>query len=373
MNKIIKATLSSSVILCSSAQAAGLYLYELANSDVGFASAGNAARAQDASVLATNPAGLSHLQGRSFTGGLQGLYGDATYEMNSGRDAGNVIGFVPMGSAFYSQQIDEQLTLGVGLYGNYGMGLEYDNFPISEGKTQSVVLQPSASYRLNEQWSLGAGLGLHYGTFEAKGPILSSDVDDTDVAYNAKLGVLYEPSSNTRLGLAYTSKAEFDFKLSGNIAPLDLDFSTNSGAISPQQIAFSAYHRVNDQLAIMGNLNWQDWSDYSSNDKFQDTYQIAFGTQFTVNPNIKWNAGVAYDTSMFKHQYNGDVTIPTGGAIRIGTGIDYALSGGRTLGFAFTGVFIDSSEVSDLTESLNGHYHNPALYFFTTTYSWSAN
>ncbi|SDG74908.1 long-chain fatty acid transport protein [Vibrio xiamenensis] len=370
MNKLLKATLSGSVLLCSSAHAAGLYLYELANTDVGFASAGNAARAQDASVLATNPAGLSHIQGRSFTGGLQGLYGDATYEMDSGADGGNVVGFVPMASAFYSQQMDENLTVGIGLYGNYGMGLEFDNFPLSEGKTQSVILQPSASYRLNEHWSLGAGLGIHYGTFEAKGDLLSSDVDDTDVAINGKFGVLYEPSDRTRFGLAYTSKAEFDFKLKGNVAPMNLDFSLNSTAVSPQQIAMSAFHQVNDRFAIMGNLNWQNWEDYSSNDKFRDTYQVAFGTQYQLNPTVKWNAGIAYDTSMFKHQYNGDLTIPTGGAVRVGTGFDYALSEGRSVGVAFTGVFIDSSSVSDMG-AYNGHYHNPALYFLNVTYSWA--
>src|SRR4029079_15453573 len=53
------------------ATAEGFSLYEIATSDVGLASAGWAAQAQDPATLLKNPAGMSRLEGNQFQGGAQ--------------------------------------------------------------------------------------------------------------------------------------------------------------------------------------------------------------------------------------------------------------------------------------------------------------
>ena len=50
------------------ADAGGLSLYEVATADVGLASAGWAARAQDPSTLLKNPAGMSLIGGQPVSG-----------------------------------------------------------------------------------------------------------------------------------------------------------------------------------------------------------------------------------------------------------------------------------------------------------------
>ncbi|NJN47426.1 MAG: hypothetical protein HC808_14195 [Candidatus Competibacteraceae bacterium] len=61
------------IALCSAAFAAGptfgggLIAYEVGTADVGLASAGNGARAQDASTVFTNPAGMTRLQGHAVS------------------------------------------------------------------------------------------------------------------------------------------------------------------------------------------------------------------------------------------------------------------------------------------------------------------
>src|SRR5215469_15166987 len=67
------------LIANQSAQAGGISLYEIATPDVGLASAGYAARADDASTLFKNPAGMSRLDGVQFQGGLQALYGNLSF------------------------------------------------------------------------------------------------------------------------------------------------------------------------------------------------------------------------------------------------------------------------------------------------------
>src|SRR5512134_513660 len=54
------------LLLPTVAQAGGLSLYEIATSDVGLASAGWTARAQDPATLLKNPAGMSLLEGNQF-------------------------------------------------------------------------------------------------------------------------------------------------------------------------------------------------------------------------------------------------------------------------------------------------------------------
>ncbi len=65
--------LYSSWISIQSAYASGAILYELGTPDVGLASAGYAARAQDASTLFKNPAGMSLLEKSELQIGLQAL------------------------------------------------------------------------------------------------------------------------------------------------------------------------------------------------------------------------------------------------------------------------------------------------------------
>ena len=52
------------------AWAGGIMLYQFGSPDVGFAAAGYAARAQDASTVFTNPAGMSRLEKSQVLGGL---------------------------------------------------------------------------------------------------------------------------------------------------------------------------------------------------------------------------------------------------------------------------------------------------------------
>lgn len=82
----------------------------MGTSDLGLASAGRAARAQDPSVIAANPAGLARLEGSQIVRGVQGLMGKVAYEAgpgaSAGGDGGNALDFTPGGSLFASHAVD---------------------------------------------------------------------------------------------------------------------------------------------------------------------------------------------------------------------------------------------------------------------------
>src|SRR5262249_59994579 len=63
-----------SISFSTKATAGGFFLSEIGTPDVGLASAGYAARAQDASTLFTNPAGMTRLQESQLLVGVQPIY-----------------------------------------------------------------------------------------------------------------------------------------------------------------------------------------------------------------------------------------------------------------------------------------------------------
>jgi long-subunit fatty acid transport protein len=80
---LISSALACGVFMQQSALAGGASLYEISTPDVGLASAGYAAGAQDASTLFKNPAGMSLLTGPQLESSLQVLYGNVQFQGNS--------------------------------------------------------------------------------------------------------------------------------------------------------------------------------------------------------------------------------------------------------------------------------------------------
>ena len=91
------ATLALGVFtLSSSSHAAGLWLHETGTEDLGTATAGRAASANDASIAAGNPAGMPLLsEEHSVTATMQMLYVNARFDsetkINGGGDGGLTI------------------------------------------------------------------------------------------------------------------------------------------------------------------------------------------------------------------------------------------------------------------------------------------
>ena len=78
------AVLASLGAICAPAFAGGISLYEVGSADVGLAAAGYGARAQDASTVLTNPAGMTRLDGTQVLAAGQLLWGDVKFSVGGG-------------------------------------------------------------------------------------------------------------------------------------------------------------------------------------------------------------------------------------------------------------------------------------------------
>jgi long-chain fatty acid transport protein len=403
---------------CQHAQAGGIMLSEIATDNVGLANAGAAARAQGPSTIASNPAGLSYLRGTQVTGGLQVLYGDLSFNRDRdtnvpGSDSGNALDAAPGGSFFISHQLDDKWSIGFGSYGDFGLAANYDNdwsgrYFAQNASVAGLSLVPSVAYRFNEQWSIGLGVKAMYGMLQTqtaidRSPLARTDRDDGQVkyqnntwGYGVNLGVIYAPQSGTRIGLAYTSKIDLDFKDRLDVkgrGPLTdrLDgLNTSLDTQVPQTVTLSLFQQLDPRWALLATMNWQDWSQFgdvgvqvdtdiagsratSIDAQYKDTYQLALGAQYQATPKLLWNVGVAYDTAAVSDG-NRTLSAPMNDSWRLATGATYALDAGTEINFSWALVWLGDMPV-DQTKALSGNrasgqFDNAWIQALTTNMTW---
>jgi long-chain fatty acid transport protein len=363
------------------AQAGGLYLYEVGSPDVGAAAAGYAARAQDASTVYTNPAGMTRLSRPELMLGVQPMYLNMKFSPNSSTTTsgpdGDASTWIPGGSLFYAHPVTKDLHAGFAVVGNFGLSVEYEDnwvgrYYAQEATLQGITFMPAVSYRVAPGLSIGAGLGMMYGTLKTTIAIPNRQLfdplpdgqltlEDHDWGFNGKFGILYELDKATRFGVTYTTDTKLDFSTTtefSGLGPILQDFLRNRGLLdapldlgvtAPQAVMVSAFHDFTEKLALMANIGWEQWSKFGkvevgiySNDpqslttqlQYKDTWHGALGAQYRVSDPWLLTTGVAYDSSMINDDQRSPA-LPVGDTWRFGLGGLYTYSEKVTLGTAY--------------------------------------
>lgn len=393
--------MKKSILIClglfisQSTHASGLYFYEIGTEDTALAGAGQAARAQDASTIVTNPAGMTRLPDHMFTGGLQAMDGDISYKMDEGsrgKSPGDIMRVFPNASAFYSQKINDDFFAGIGLYGNYGLGTDYGNWAgdrlIKKSTMAALTVSPSLAYKLNDRLSIGGSVNVNYGFLSLTRNVDGDDETekDHDWAMSYRLGLLMALTDQTRAGMTWTSKTEYDFDIDAkarfpNLPNVEYDLPISAQVRAPQQIMLSLVHDINQQWSVMGDLGWQDWSQFGSPqvsvsgqdidkaNRLKDSWHTALGVQYRPTEQWRLNAGVAFDSTIYESQSDVALTLPTGDEWRFATGAQYQVTPQSNIGFAVSYLHMQSSRVQS-PALLKGRYDNPYLWFASVNYSY---
>lgn len=406
-------------IACSPlAHAGGIMLYEVGSDNTGLVNAGSAARAQGPSTIASNPAGLSYLEGTQISAGAQVVYGHVKFDADSntnvsGSGSGNAITPTPGASFFISHKLDDNWSVGFGNYADFGLALDYKNdwagrYSAQYGSIGGLSFVPSVAYRFNDQWSIGVGVKAMYGMLQTQSNIDQSPLGITDRSdgqykyhdntwgFGGNVGVIYSPQAGTRIGLAYTSEVKLDFesgltvhgsgplvnRLNGTNTSLDLSV--------PQTATLSLYQQLDPRWALLATVNWQDWSKFGDiyanvdtsrlgaqsttvDAHYRDTYQMALGAQFQATNKLLWNLGLAYDTSAVTDA-NRTVGNPMSSAWRLGTGATYALNHDTDLNVSWDLVWmgdLPTDQSKPLSgDRISGSYTNAWLQSLTGNMTW---
>lgn len=371
-----------------------LYFYEIGTEDTALAGAGQAARGQDASTIVTNPAGMTLLPDHMVTGGLQALGGDVNYELSHSkyRSPGNVMNVMPNGSFFYTQKVTDKAFAGIGVYGNYGLGIDFGDWAgsrlIKSSTMGAATLSPSFAYALNERLSIGGSANINYGFLSLTREVNGTDEKekDHDWALSFRTGLLFLLTEQTRFGVTWTSKSDYDFHVNtqakfANFPDVTYELPVSAQVSAPQQVMLSMVHDINRRWSIMADLGWQDWSEFGApqvivNDKvidqsnrMKDTWHSALGLQYRPTVDWRFNTGIAFDSTPYRDQNDVSLTLPTGDEWRFGAGAQYQMTPASNIGFAAEYLKMQSSYAQS-PRLLQGSYEDPYLWFISINYSY---
>lgn len=152
------------------ASASAFQLKENSAKGLGRAYAGSAAAGGDASVVANNPAAMSELDGTylqaditaiNFSAKFKGSAHDALGRPISGGNGGDAGTTLPVPAFAFATKVSDRVNLGLALDVPFGFQTEYDRgwigrYDAIKTKLQSFDSTLSASFKINDQWSVGA-------------------------------------------------------------------------------------------------------------------------------------------------------------------------------------------------------------------------
>jgi long-chain fatty acid transport protein len=391
-----------SVFLISSTTAAiagGLYINEFGTSAMGTAGAGAHAYANDASTAFHNPAGMTRIEGRQLSAGAGLILGKVKFDPDAdtpidGGDGGDAAGWAPLVGSHYVHSISDKFKLGMNVGVITGASLDYDNDWAGRYLNQEVTLMtmsfiPAVAYRINDKFSIGGSVNITYGMLDMKlaippgpgqsdGKVKVEDADDWDVGFD--LGVLYEVSEDTRLGVTYFSGIEPNFDGDVKIKPVGLKADVVLDFTFPEMVRGSIYHKLNEKFALVGTLGWEKWSDFDEipvsvgdnvngaiKTNWDDTWHFSGGIHYM--PNEKWilMTGVAYDTSPVDNE-DRTPDLPVDRQVRLAVGIQHHWKENVDIGAAV--VYANMGDAEIRNDTLVGEYSDNDLLMFAFNFSW---
>lgn len=348
-------------------------------------------------------------------------------------DDGGEIALVP--NLYYAHPVSERLVLGVGLHAPFGLSTDYEDDWVGrylglKSAITTITFAPSAAYRINDYLTIGVGLNLQYAEAElssaidfgfiaagvaagvnaqvlpgdptlpiAPGTYLPQTLDGKvevkgdDLSVGVNIGLLIELSEQTRFGIHYRSHVDFtlegdaDFNVPSSLeqvnaaigAPIlaagGFDFSDGDAEAPvtlPESISLSAYHELNSQWAVLGDITWMRWSrfetlliDYNNPatpdtvvpENWEDVFRYSLGAIYKHNEEWTFRTGLVFDQSpVFENQYRSP-RIPDEDRYWVTLGVSYQWRENIKLHLAYVHIFVDDPIIDNTTHTTGQYIH----------------
>ncbi len=373
--------------------AAGYQVGEHSASGLGRAFAGEAAIADNAAVMARNPAAMTRFDTTAISGALTAIdpnidveYLASTPEKRQTAEDVAPLALVP--AAYMLMPINNDLVVGLAMFSSYGVTTDYSSdFAVGSaaGKTSLTTfnINPNLAYKVNEHISVGGGISYIYSMAElaryqgdlhgAMGGSSYSDnlvdMDGDGHGYSWNAGALIEIDENNRLGFSYRSQADIDLSgdFTDHVGSVISGTGSSQGDLSivlPATAEFSGYHAFGD-LALHYSVLWTQWSEFTElratgegcspgfdnvpnlcllkEEHYEDNLRYALGATYKINRSLTVRAGAAFD----EQAGQATLSIPDTDRIWYSAGLTYQLDRHLSvdLGFSYlTGKEIEFTE-----------------------------
>ena len=418
-------------LIAPGVMASGFALLEQSASQMGNAFAGGSAIANDASTIYFNPAGMTRLP-RQLVGGLHVIQTQAEFSgsandplgnpVTTGGDGGDAggVGLVP--NLYFTLPINSSIVLGLGINAPFGLSTEYDDdwvgrYQAIESEVTAININPSIAFKATNTLSVGfgvnyqymdakltqnidqgslciptlmapppAGLGLGAAAAAAacaagagtgipltpQGNDAFAKVEGDDWAGGYNVGLLYEPSADTRVGLAYRSKIKQQLKGDGRFRNAHPLFTSNQVFVNtdvlaavdlPKTISLSVYHNLNAKWSVMADATRTGWSSFEElrieYDSFQpdtvveedwnDSMRYAVGVDYRYNNQWTFRGGLAFDESPIPDDEHRTARIPGEDRTWVAVGFGYQMTQSLGLDVGYSHLFVEDPEVKSGT------------------------
>jgi len=415
-------------------QSSGFALIENGASGQGNAFAGAAAYAEDASTVWFNPAGMMRLQSRqivvaghlispksSFTNGNSVDAGGRP--LTGPDDDGGVDAFVA--NFYWVTALRDDMMFGLGVNSPFGLKTLYDDtwkgrYHAVESDLKTININPSIAYQVNEKFAVGGGVNLvladvtlsqvvDFGALcyalatpsscTASGNLpqqndgfadLTADNFD-DLSWGINLGLMYDITPATRLGVAWRSEtkikvrgdANFTVPASASFAPsagVFLDTGLRAEVTLPQTVSVSLAHDSNKWLWL-ADITWTGWSSFQelrikydnpnqadtvTPEKWDDTFRYSVGADYTVSDAWTLRGGLAYDETPIRSAELRTPRIPGNSRTWLSLGGTYNINSSFIVDFGYSHLFVDDTPINNTLETtacclpatINGTYES---------------
>ncbi|MCF2862367.1 MULTISPECIES: outer membrane protein transport protein [Pseudoalteromonas] len=339
-----KTILAASLALLSTESfAAAFQLAEQNASGLGRAYAGEAAIADDASVVARNPALMSQFETAQLSVAAIYVEPDVSLEgesTNNGLNP-NVLNddsiapsaVIPAG--YFVLPVNDKVAVGFGAFSNFGLATEFaSDYAAGQlaGETEIVTINSnvSVSYKVDEALTLALGVNHVYADAKivrnlganplgAPASLEAVHLEGDDYGFGWNVGLAYDLDSDNRLGFHYRSETDLTFEgdytnqlpaalggLNGQTLPGTVDLTL------PAIAEFSGSHQLNQDYGLHYSVLWTGWSSFdkleayvpvsegpvfSKNEDFSDSIRVSIGGDYQLTNDIKLRAGLAFDES----------------------------------------------------------------------------
>jgi long-chain fatty acid transport protein len=325
-------------VLCwcnATAHGAGFALLQQGTAAMG---QGNAfvAEASDASAIFYNPAGLNQLKRAQVYVGTFLNYPDRDFS-GGGEDSQTNHRLYKSLTTYIAIPVHDRVALGIGFFSPFGMGTVWPptwagRYLTTYSSLQTYNLNPVVSVKVLENLSVAAGVDFLWSRvkLKRKTPVVFRGVtfpdgevnlsgDGSGTGYN--FGLLYEPLSGVKLGVAYRSKisVKHDGDLTTTLPapfPATLPILGSAGLTFPPSLTMGISYSRLVPFTFEFDTTWTGWSSYSklktnldepirvnggqtstitTPKNWHDAWAFRFGANYEIKEGMKVRAGYIYD------------------------------------------------------------------------------
>jgi len=363
------------------AHASAFALQEQNASGLGNSFAGAAAVAEDASTIFFNPAGLSLLpKGPNLSLGADWInfstkFSNSNSVAATGRPLGNDGGeagkdaIVP--NLYFAMDVAPNLKAGIGISSPFGLKTDYDpnwigRFQAIESKIESVNINPTIAYQVNDKLSLGGGL--NYQSVKAtltqavNAVALEgmANISGDDTGWGWNLGAMYQITPDTRLGVSYRSAIKFNIKGTAQFTGVPVaNQNVTLDLKVPDTLSFALSQKLSDTWTLLADVTRTGWSSIKelkvvtdsgstlqdTPENFKNTWRYGIGATQRMSDAWSLKVGFAFDQSPV-NDTDRTARLPDNDRTWLSIGGQYRVSSTGKLDFGFAHLFIKNTSIN---------------------------